>query len=108
MDEARENFNKAVRADVYEAIDSERNYQDKLWNLDTTSSEGRHETAAFLTYMRVYLDRADLLSSTLPDEIVAPQTHEFGGECDLDFVRKVTALGVACMERNGAPKRKGF
>ena len=107
MDDALKNFNKNVRADVYEAIDGERAYQDKLWNLDTTSSAGRHETAAFLTYMRVYLNRADLLSSTLADNEVAPEDHEFAGECDLDFVRKVTALGIACMEQHGAPQRKG-
>ncbi len=93
------------RKEVYEAIDGERDYQEKRWNRNSTPSKGQHETAAFLTYMREYLRRAELLSSECADDTVAPPGHKFAGECDLDFVRKVTALGVACMEQNGAPRR---
>lgn len=91
----------ATRNDVYVAINTERAYQAKVWNEGTTESGGRHETAAFLTYMREYLRRAELLSSTLADGAVNE-----AGECDLDMIRKVTALGVACMEQHGAPKRQ--
>ena len=86
---------KATRAEAYHAIDSERDYQAK-WG------KKPHETATFLTYMREYLRRAELLSTVLPD----PESNKFAGETDLDMVRKITALGVACMEQNGAPKRR--
>lgn len=85
---------------VYEAIDGERDYQGSVWNADTTSSGGQHETAAFILYMEEYLARARELSATLAEGA----TNENGEEA-LDFVRKVTALGVACMEQNGAPRR---
>jgi len=90
---------------VYDAVEEEREYQDTRWNEDTTPSEGIHETGAFLTFMRLYLQRADELCSTIATGSVAPIGHPFEGESALDFVRKVTALGVACMEQNGAPKR---
>ncbi len=89
-----------TREQVYEAIDGERDYQGSRWNADTTSSEGQHEVAAFILYMEEYLARARELASTLADN----ETNE-NGEEGLDFVRKVTALGVACMEQHGAPKR---
>ncbi len=88
---------KATRAEVYEAIDGERAYQAK-W------AEKPHETAAFLTYMREYLRRAEALTSIWPDGVAT--AGPFAGETDLDMVRKITALGVACMEQNGAPGRK--
>ncbi len=96
---------KATRAEVYEAIDGEREYQDQRWHKNSTPSEGQHETAAFLTYIREYLGRAELLASECADDTVAPGGHRFARETALDMVRKVTALGVACMEQNGAPKR---
>ena len=91
----------ASRKEVYEAIDGEREYQGAVWNAKTTSSEGQHETAAFILYMEEYLTRARKLSSTL-----AEGATDENGEEALDFVRKVTALGVACMEQNGAPTRR--
>lgn len=90
----------ATRQMVYDALDSERDYQDSRWHVGTTPSAGQHETGAFILYMEEYLARARELSSTMADG----DTNENGEEA-LDFVRKVTALGVACMEQNGAPKR---
>lgn len=95
----------ASRQAVYEAIDSERTYQETRWNPETTPSGGLHEVPAFLTFMREYLRRAELVASTVAGDGVAPPGHEFEGESSLDMIRKVTALGVACMEQNGAPKR---
>ncbi len=37
------------REEVYAAIDSERDYQDKLWNPETTTSGGLHEVGALHT-----------------------------------------------------------
>lgn len=93
-------MSKHSRKQVYAAIDEERDYQDSIWNESTTPTKGIHETAAFILYMDEYLTRAKRLSSMLPQGEV-----DSFGEKDLDFVRKVTALGVACMEQNGAPQR---
>jgi hypothetical protein len=102
MGDTLKSYYKHVRADVYKAIDGERTYQDKWEDAD---SRGKHETGAFILFMEHYLKEARRLESTL----------ENGGNCNwkvngkegsLDFVRKVTALGVACMEQNGAPERE--
>ena len=86
------------REEVYRAIDGERDYQATRWNADTTPSEGKHTPSEFLLYMEHYLMKCRELASTTPE----------GNTEVLDFIRKVTALGVACMEQNGAPQRKGF
>lgn len=90
----------ATRRMVYGAIDTERAYQEK-W--DTAESSGKHETGAFILFMEEYLSEARRLESTLES---GGNTPEHEGETALDFVRKVTALGVACMEQNGAPFRR--
>lgn len=89
----------ATREEVYEAVDGERAYQTK-W--DTAESQGLHETGAFILFMEEYLSEARRLESTRESGNNKPGDE---GEGSLDFVRKVTALGVACMEQNGAPKR---
>ncbi len=86
------------RDEVYQAINSERDYQDSRWNADTTPSEGKHTTSEFLLYMEHYLMKSRELAATTVE----------GNPDVLDWVRKVTTLGVACMEQNGAPQRKGF
>lgn len=87
----------ATRQEVYSAIDTERDYQDSLWNEGTTTSGGRHTVPEFLLYMEHYLTEARRVSSTHPD----PEAVFLA----LELVRKVTALGVSCMEQNGAPRR---
>ncbi len=100
--------NKAVRADVYKAIDGERTYQEK-W--EDAESKGVHETGAFILFMEHYLQEARRLESTLENggnnrAFSYPTGGKRREEGSLDFVRKVTALGVACMEQNGAPERE--
>ena len=78
-------------AKVATAIDTERDYQKRKWG------EKRHETSAFLCFMQYHMARA----------IAEASTKE--GDADaLEQVRKITALGVACMEQNGAPLRMDF
>ncbi len=105
MDEALENYKKNVREDVYKAVDGERDYQQKWEDAD---SKGKHETGAFILFMEHYLKEARRLESTLENggnnRRIADGSP--GPEGSLDFVRKVTALGVACMEQNGAPERE--
>jgi len=81
------------RPDVYAAIDSEREYQGK-WG-DRT-----HTVTEYILYMEHYLAEARKRASTLDLEI--PIHHDNV----MDFIRKVTALGVVCMEDNGAPLRE--
>ena len=85
------------RKDVYAAIDSERDYQRKRWGDD-------HETVvnSFILYMGHHLQRAREVASTCKDGNNYPGAT---GESSLDYIRKVVALGVACMEQNGAPHR---
>ncbi len=95
---------KATRREVYAAIDGERAYQTK-W--DTTESQGLHEPAAFILFMEHYLAHARMLESTIENgNNGTDREGKPTGEGSLDFVRKVTALGVACMEQHGAPERE--
>lgn len=87
----------ASRAEVYHALDTERTYQESRWNSTTTTSGGQHSVSEFVLYMEYYLQECRRLLSTQ----ASPKSEQDG----LDFVRKVTALGVACMEQNGAPPR---
>jgi hypothetical protein len=93
---------KATREEVFAALSSERNYQDALresaggTNPGDTNAE--HELAAYLLYMKVYLDRAILTSSTDRSPACDART--------LESVRKVGALAVAAMEIHGAPRRE--
>ncbi len=86
-----------TREEVYSAINGERNYQESIWNADTTESGGQHTVAEFLLYMQDYLTQAIHQSSRNPD----PQAREMA----LNTIRKIVAMGICCMEQNGAPER---
>ena len=80
----------ATRPEVYAAIDTERAYQDDLW-------EGNRLTIGeFILLLSEYTDRAK---------------HEWSTEKKpeqraLEFVRKVAGIAVNCMEQHGAPPRQ--
>lgn len=83
------------REDVFEAINSEREYQDSLWVPEDYG--GIHSVTEFLLYMDDYLAEAKHIVS-----------REAGPACDhmaLEIIRKVVSMGVSCMEQHGAPKR---
>lgn len=86
-----------TRKEVYEAIDSERDYQDIRWNAETTTSGGFHSPAEWLVYMQDYLREAFSQASRRAD----PESRGMV----MNTIRKITAMGVVCMEQNGAPKR---
>jgi hypothetical protein len=79
----------ATREQVYDAIDTERDYQDKKW------AGHSHEVGAYLTMLRTYVARAE-----------EAWTSNSGDAPALEVVRKITAIGVHCMEQHGAPHRK--
>lgn len=92
---------KASFIDVCAAIASERAYQEMRKVRDgSTSVNNGHEHEAYLVYMQTYLDEARKVAS-----------HTWGPNAaiaTMDVLRKVVALGVACMEEHGAPQRQGF
>ena len=83
---------KYPRQAVYDALNGERDYQDSMWG----GAAHDHQTTVgdFLTYMRVYLNQADMCQTKMVGSVVA-----------LHQVRKVAALAVACMEYNGVHTR---
>lgn len=96
----------ATREEVYSALDSERDYQEMRRHRDGSTTVGGdgsvhdHTPEEFLIYMQDYLNEALHTASRTWGPTCKPKVME--------IVRKVTALGVACMEANGAPRREGF
>lgn len=88
---------KFPRTEVYKALDSERDYQDKRWNPKTTRTGGEHSASEWLAYMEDYIDEAQHILARESDEVAMPKV--------MNIVRKVTAMGVVCMEEHGAPPR---
>lgn len=84
-------FAQIRRDQVFSAINSERVYQELKWGdlVDHPQSVG-----AYLTLMRVHLARAEVAWAGADNDIQA-----------LDCLRKVLAIGVACGEQHGMPKR---
>jgi hypothetical protein len=79
------------RKDVYAFIDKERTYQDAKWG---TIQQHPHEVGSWLLIM---------------DQLLADARQEWtrgpGDYGALDELRKVVAVGVACMEQHGAVQR---
>lgn len=84
------------RAQVFIAIDSEREYQDAQ-----RGNAKRHEGQPPMTPGELILCMEECLKAAR-EAWYKPD----GGSGCLEHVRKVTALGVQCMERHGAPHRK--
>lgn len=80
-----------TRNEVFAAIDQEREVQDKKWG---TLDEHPHAVGSWLTIMRQLLNDAE--------KAYMSQHGDFGA---LDEIRKVVAIGVACMEQHGVPLR---
>jgi len=85
-----------TRADVFVAINTERDYQD-----DQQGNAKRHEGQPSMTPGEFILCMEKCLADAR-DAWYKPD----GGTACLDYVRKVSALGVQCMEYHGAPHRK--
>lgn len=90
---------KHTRDEAFDVVDGELDYQEERWNSSTTPTEGQHTVAEFCLYMEHYLQEARKFLSTQGE----PKASEDG----LDFIRKVTAMGVNCMMQNGYVRRAG-
>lgn len=87
----------ASRQEVYTAIDSERDYQDKMaGNSAREHIDDNRDQGSLITLMDYYL-------SKVKEAHAGPQS--LGSPTVTSAVRKVVALGVMLMERNGAPLR---
>lgn len=85
------------RKDVYDALDSERAYQDQRWgNVGSSQRPGHGERTLDEFALYIYGYATKLMANA--SEFANPETK-------LHIVRKVGALCVACMEQHGAPKR---
>lgn len=84
---------KVSRQQVYDALSGERIYQNEKWG-----QERAHTVTEFLVYMRDYVEEALHVVSREPDAVAEEKA--------LHSIRKVAALGVACMEAHGAPERE--
>lgn len=89
---------KMSRDAVYSAVDSERNYQDA-----GAGNAARHEGSPHMTPGEHIL----CMEKCLADARDAWYKPDGAVTC-LNFIRKVTALGVQCMETYGAPPRPGY
>jgi hypothetical protein len=88
---------QASRTRVYSAVDSERLYQDAGKGNAARHDEKAMSPGEFIVCMEEYLAKAR--AAWCKAGGVEPSLHE---------IRKVTALGVHCMELHGAPFRDGF
>lgn len=80
------------RKEVYEAIDSERDYQN---NLPPSRTSGEvHTIGDYVTMMQHY-----------QNELVREWTINPGDAQALQIMRKIAGIAVHCMEDHGAPKR---
>lgn len=75
-----------TRTEVYNVIDKEREKQDAFWG--GPSHDARHELGSWITYMRVYLRKAE-------DAIAG---KDWDSKEVMKNMKKAVALGVACME----------
>lgn len=90
----------ATRQEVFDALSSERAYQDSRWG-DTLSGgrpgDGERTLDEFILYISGYAQQLVAIGAKSADPAEK-----------LEFVRKVGGLAVAAMEQHGAPRRAGF
>lgn len=86
------------RMDVYDVIDTEREYQQARWNEHTTVSGGKHSVEEWIMYIEDYLSEAK--------HILSRGARQDTDKTAMGIMRKVAAMAVACMEEHGAEPRK--
>jgi hypothetical protein len=86
----------SARLHVYMALDGERDYQQEKHG--NTDHRGIHSVTEYLVYIEQYLNQAK--------HIVTHHSDPDAKKRALCAIRKVTALGIACMEQNGIVTRQ--
>lgn len=91
---------KTNRNKVYEAIDSERDYQDaRAGNSARENLDDNRDLGSMILLMDQYLVKT---------KAAFAGPHPQGKVDALEQLRKTVALGVLAMEYHGAPVREGF
>jgi hypothetical protein len=85
-------MSRVTRAEVYAAIDTEREYQDKLGADRTDGSQ--HSVGDYTVMLNFYVQRLN------NEWTMNPGTDEA-----LKIMRKIAGIAVHCMEDHGAPHR---
>ena len=80
------------RAEVYKAIDGERDYQDSLKGIRSDGT--KRSVGDYLIMMDHYLNHGKEFFAVNP-----------GFKMVLPDIRKIAAIAVRCMEEHGAPER---
>lgn len=83
------------RDSVYDAINSERDFQETFIAEKGLKSE--KTVGEYLTLIRTYCSRADIA-----------WTFKSGDDSALNEIRKIAAICVACMERHGVKSRENL
>ena len=84
------------RSEVYDRIDTERDYQDLRWSPRREANDTPDEEkppAEWLNYMEYHLDAGKV------------EVYKLNDDEALAHVRKVAALAVRCLELHGCPER---
>ncbi len=81
------------RKRVYQLIDGEREYQEDLPQHADKQKQQNTSIAAWILYMQKLLGEA------------GNKIYYMDEQGALEFIRKCTAVGVACMEYNDTPAR---
>ena len=84
------------RREVYQHIDIEREYQDLRWSPrrdENGTPDNDKQPAEWINYMEYHLAKAKEAIYMLDEEDA------------LGHIRKLTALGVRCIEIHGCPER---
>lgn len=77
---------------AYQAIDSERAYQDNLARNDFKQQTPMEH----LSIIQTIVDRA------------RDWWYDQSGQLPIDYMRKIAGVAVRCMEQHGAPRREGY
>lgn len=86
------------RQHVYNAIDTEREYQEEVWGATASSDQPGNGDRT--------LDEFALYISGYTNDLVQLASHSGSPDGKLEIVRKVAGLCVAAMEQHGAPHRE--
>jgi len=90
------------REEVYESIDSERDYQNKRWNGTKSSRQPSDAPNA----MERSIDEFALYVARYTNQLVNVCGSTDYPDTKLEVFRKIAALCVACGEAHGMPKRQ--
>jgi len=85
------------RNKVYEAIDTEREYQDALWLPMEGSNHDHHSPEEWFMYIEDYINEAKHILSREAYVVCKPKAME--------IMRKLAAMAVCAMEQNGTTNR---